>query len=233
MSKEMLPIKERPFKRIKKLCLFSVIFLGLGLVVWGLSGAFGRFFRPNRTDGGPGGATPALQYNATVYSRHSGDAILRLPGGFLKVGELQGQEAVEHLRDFTSTFGGIGSALFADPSNPHSVYLKNQDAYLLFVDSFLHSELIMYQNMLYQNTAGAGNWFYTDTPWSEADGYQPVGAVGLVVYDAVPAQNGQSNIEGSHGGEIYGSKTDGDVIYVKVPDSGHSCKYIRLTRMED
>lgn len=204
----------------------------LSAVLWGLGLAFGHFFRTDRTDGGPSSATPALQYHGTVYSLHGGDARLQLPGGFLKAGELQGQETAAQLRDFTSTFGGTVCALFADPSNPHSVYLKNQDAYLLFVDSFLHSELIMYQNRLYQNTAGAGNWFHTDEPWSEADGFQQVGAVGPVVYDAVPAQNGQSNIGGSLGGEIYGSKTDGNVIYVKAPDSGHSCKYISLTRME-
>lgn len=188
--------------------------------------------RTGGADGGKNGATPALQYCGTVYTRLGGESELRLPDTFHRVGELEAQEDAAHLRDFTSTFGGIGSGLFADPANPHSVYLKARGEYLLFVDDFLHSELVMYQNRLYQNTGGSQNWFYEEAPWGEADGYQPVGTVERVSFDTAPTQNGQSNIERSKGCEIYGSEADDSIIYLKAPDSGDSCKWIRLTRGE-
>lgn len=170
-----------------------------------------------------------LKYNKNTYWISSDiEQYKQLPDGYIAGGKIGHKH--DNTNDtviFESSFGNYGDIVYTCSSNAESVYMYDSDTqkYQIFVSKYLKNDLLMLNNVLYENHSGIENYF-NEKPFSE-DEFEFVGKINSNIYHEIPSANFQSNIPDSINGEIFINKLQNE-IYIKMPDE----QYIKLIQSE-
>jgi len=170
---------------------------------------------------------PRLGYDSKIFICESGDMI-SLPSNFTEVGEITGIAGANELGDFQSTFGKVGTKIYANSDKPDAVYVHYNDAeqgkYTLFVTQELMYDWVMYNGKQFRNIGGVQNWV-NELP----NNSDLVGSVDTIILDEKPTANFQSNIRNAS--EVF---LNGDTIFVKVADDNEQgFYYVKLTKISE